>query len=429
MINPTLFIAPALASLLMISSLAQAVDANKIWLPKSFSHVRPKLLAAANDAEQTERCVKVISGEMISRKNTADNYYFVITCRDAQRRSYNLTYLYPITGNTPQLKSEQRPQDYQQEEVVVSETGVNLEQAQTLCINELSVITDELETTNLNTAHLSGQQQDNGNFALSLDFTALSELGNDTSYTGNCQVSVQGDVTASITLQSAGALVICLDELRGESILLGRSSVIDNEIEPLPAVDHPFAFRIPFDVTARNSSPTRYAANCQVSAEGDASINIMLQAAGALAICKDTLLEETLLMKSVSIIDPPVRASHEDEIFAYQIGFTANDPEGNQRNFKASCEVTADGDAEVITEIDKDAIISVCINGVIEQTKRMLHVEVLHDDIPPLLEDGEGYIGIIPFNAKSPAGAALSYRGECRVDSSGRSKVQLKARR
>lgn len=425
----TPFVTLTLASLLLVSPLAQAVDANKIWLPKSFSHVRPKLLAAANQAEQTERCVKVISGEMISRKNTDENFYFVITCRDAQHRSYNLSYLYPVVGDVPKLKSEQRPQGYQQEEVVVSETGVNLEQAQTLCINELTATTDEFETTGLDAANLSGQQQGDGAYALVLSFTALSELGNDTLYSGNCQVSAEGEVTANITLQSAGALVICLDDLRGESILLGRSSVIDSEIESLDSVDGHFTFSIPFDVKARKSSPTRYAASCQVSPEGDANTTIALQAAGALAICKDTLLEETLLMKAVSIIEPPISESLNAEMFGYQIGFTANDPEGNQRNFKASCEVTTEGDAEVSVEIDRDAIISVCINGVIDQTKRMLDVEVLHDDIPPLLEDGEGFMGVIPFNAKSPGGVALYYQGECRVDGNGRSRVELKARR
>lgn len=423
------FVALVLANLTVVSPLARAVDANKVWLPKSFNYVRPKLLAAANEAEQTERCVKVISGEMISRKNTDEHYYFVITCRDAQHRSYNLSYLYPVVGDTLKLKSEQRPKGYQQEEVVVSETGVNLEQAKTLCSNELSAITDELETTGLEATRLSGQQQDNGTYALGLTFTALSELGNDTLYAGNCQVSVEGDVTANITLQSDGARVICLDDLRGESILLGRSSVIDAEIEQLDTVDGQFSFRIPFDVTARKSSPTRYAASCEVSPEGDAATTIALQAAGALTICKDTLLEETLLMKAVSIIDPPISESRAADLFGYQIGFTANDPDGNQRNFKANCEVTTDGDAEVITEIDKDAIISVCINGVIDQTKKMLDVQVLRDDIPPLLEDGEGYMGVIPFNAKSPSGVALYYQGECRVDGSGRSRVSLKARK
>ncbi len=426
---------------------AMAVDESRIWLPKKYSAVKPKLLAAAREAEQTSRCITVVAGEMIVRKNTDEHYYFVITCRDKHYKSYNLTYLYPVVGQTPELVAEQLPKNTKkQQKIDVAETGIDKEQAAVLCRNELVVATDTLDEVTLledllvgpSIVQAEGQLEgqvgvQKSHFLYVMPFTALSELGNDARYRADCRVSREGKATIEVVLESAGALVLCKDSLRAESILLGRSQVLDDSIVELPASDGGFHFQIPFDAKTSGSSAIRYLADCQLTADGSSEIVMNLQALGALAICKDSLRMETFLMKAVEIAENPLSESVTDDFFKFQLGFSANDPDGNQRQFVAHCLVDQEAEVEISTEIDKNSILAVCTRDLKIKVKRMLDVVILEQSIPPLQEskdenDEGGYLGIIPFDAKNPSGRLLRYQAECQVDGSGRSKIQIKTR-
>lgn len=410
---------------------AFAVDAKRMWLPKKYASAKPKLLAAARDAESTERCQTVVAGEMIVRKNTAENYYFVITCRDANRKTYNLSYQYPVVGNAPDLIAEQRSKEAQKKNktVVIEETGVSGEQALQLCFNAFNKATDGLDDVQVLEQPSPAALAYSYNY--SLPFTAQSELGNDVLYSAHCQVEKEGETQLDVVLEEAGAVAICRDSLRAEAILYGRIKIDSEAINPLPvATTNTFRIELPFDVKNRIGSIIRYGSLCTIDAEGDSEVAIELLAPGALAICMDGLLTETLLMKSVEIAEQASAQSVDGNVFNFEIPFKANDPEGNQRNFKAYCRVDEEGEADISKAIDKDAIVAVCIGEVKRKTKKMKSVVILEDEIPELLGGEEsGYVAIIPFDASNPAGKALHYQADCRVGGNGRSTIKLGARR
>jgi len=416
--------------LILAGQSALAVDANRIWLPKKYNSVKPKLMAAAIEAEKTDRCVKVIAGEMITRKNTEDHFYFMITCRDQNRITYNLTYLYPKEGYKAELVSEQNPSNaIKQEEVEITEAGVDKEQVLVLCKNEFITATDTLDNIVVLENLLAEVRGEDRGFSYNIPFTALSEFGSPARYRAECNVSHEGKATIDIFLTGEGALVVCKDSLRAESILLGRSTVVEEGITAIPTIDNSFHFKIPFDAKTRGSAPLSYSADCRVQADGDSDIVMSLLPAGALVLCKDSLRMETFLLKGVEIDDEALNLSEQEGLFYLELAFTANDPEGKKRNFKGICNIDEESEAYVEIFIDKGAIVSVCLKDLKDSTTKMLDIVVLEDQIPELTEDGEGYLSVIPFNAKNPSGTELHYKAECRVDGSGRGKIKIKARR
>ena len=84
-----------------------AVDENRLWLPKTYTRLQSRLLLSAQAAEKTERCAEVIGGRLNIDQSNDDGAYFVITCRDAYRRSYTLGYWSPESGGEPIKVREQ----------------------------------------------------------------------------------------------------------------------------------------------------------------------------------------------------------------------------------------------------------------------------------------------------------------------------------
>ncbi len=413
-----------------------AVDANRIWLPKKYQEVKPKLMKAARDAESTERCVNVVAGEMIVRKNTAEHYYFIVTCRDAKFKTYNLTYHYPVAGSIPELIAEQlSPQEQAKQQDVEIEDGVDEAQALTLCQNEMATLIDEMDAMTVIAEEVSPVDVQQGLFHYQLPFTTRSGLGSAILYRGDCIVSPEGDTTLDIVLEDAGALAICRDSLRSEAILYGRIDIVDEAIEQQSkSAAGDYIYHLPFDVKNRIGTVIRYGSTCQVNQQGESEVHIYLQQAGAMAVCKDGLRSETLLMRDVVVAEEASKQYSEQtesgEQFGFEIPFTASDPDGNTRNFKASCQVDEEGEAEVVTSIDKESIMGVCIADVKRQTQKMIDVKMLEDQLPPLKQGADGgYVATVYFDARNPGGRALHYQAECIVDGTGRTTIKLEARR
>jgi hypothetical protein len=99
---------PVLALLLLLPLAAQAVDADRLWLPKKYRHAMMKLENTAFNAESSERCTEVTEGRIDVYKSTDQRYYFIITCRDKLRKTYNISYYYPVEGTAPELVNEQK---------------------------------------------------------------------------------------------------------------------------------------------------------------------------------------------------------------------------------------------------------------------------------------------------------------------------------
>lgn len=404
------------------------VEPGRLWLPKQYQSAMPKLQEVAGLAENSERCVEVVNGKLQISKTTAENYYFVVTCRDKNQRTFNLSFKAPVESGNPKLVAEQRsgaasrvvPPD-------AAESGINSQQALELCKKEFPAAADDLDEVHLIEASIGEVQTGSDGFSISLPFTAQSDLGQRVLYAAQCQVSAQGKTHFTIALQRDGALTICKDHLRSEAILLGRSTVVDEDVIDFEQADG-FRFHIPFLVRNLDVDGIHYLAECRVSQSGDSEISLNLQMQGAYRICQHALRIETLLMKGVSIAEQPVSQQQQGQAFFFDMAFDANSPDGNPRKFKAACRVDAEGEASIQTELDTSAIVSVCLHGVRQHAQSMIDVTILEQQVPALKEDGEGYYAEIPFDAKDPNGRLLHYLGECRVDENGRTRVRLKPR-
>jgi len=85
----TALLSVALILAVMFFSLpAHSFSQDTLWLPKRFEHLRPLLVEAAIEMENTQNCVKVINGEMSRVHSTPSEPAFIITCKNYKNRSY-----------------------------------------------------------------------------------------------------------------------------------------------------------------------------------------------------------------------------------------------------------------------------------------------------------------------------------------------------
>lgn len=92
---------------LIASGTSFALNPDRLWLPKRHSVLEPKMLASAMAAESTARCQEVINGQYSPAKSSEEGDYFIISCRDENFVSYNMSYWYSKDGSEPELVNEQ----------------------------------------------------------------------------------------------------------------------------------------------------------------------------------------------------------------------------------------------------------------------------------------------------------------------------------
>ncbi len=416
---------------LLFCQCVYAVDTDRLWLPKKYRSIKPKLLQAATEAENTERCLTVIAGEMIVRKNSDTHYYFVITCRDKSARTYNLSYLYPVSGAVIDLVAEQLPSQQRSkvEVVAVDDSGVDDKAALQFCRNQISTSADYLDGIDIIEEDISPVEETGSGFSYTIPFFAKSELGSNVRYQTHCTVSETGETIIELSLEREGAIAICRDSVRAEAIIYGRIRIDEDQITQTDN-DSGYRFQLPFEVTNRIGTTIHYSSDCTIDEQGGAEAVVRLVASGALAICKDSLRTETLLMKSVEIDEDASQLTSEDDgVFRLDIPFTAKTRSGNVRHFKAHCDVDEEGETYIVTEIDSDTVVSVCIDELNNKTRNMKSVVILEEKISVVRDsDEDSYAISIPFNAKSPGGGQLKYQAECQIASSGLSRIELGAR-
>lgn len=408
-----------------------AVDTNKLWLPKKYQSITPKLLQAALEAESSERCLSVIAGEMIIRKNSESHYYFVITCRDQDKRTYTLSYRYPVSGTAIDLVAEQLSAELREtvDVVTVKNTGVDEKTARLLCRIEISTSFDDLTGIEIIEGDISPVDTVNSGYSYTVPFFAKSELGSNVRYQAHCSVSAAGETVIELSLERQGAIAICRDSVRSEAAVHGRIHIDEEQITQIDNSAE-YVFQLPFVATNQEGTSIDYNSKCTIKEQREADVVINLVASGALAICKDSLKSETVLMKSVVIAgDASQLISGNKGIFSMEIPFTAKTSLGKMLNFIAQCEIDEDGDTYVVTEIDRSTVASVCIDELNNQVRNMKFVAILEEKINVVGDADDGsYLVSIPFDARSPAGRQLKYEAECRLASSGRSRITLAAR-
>ena len=312
-------------------------------------------------AEASDRCVEVVSGQIVDRKNTVENYYFLITCRDSALKTYTLSYLFPKEGGVPTLIAEQqskrsspRPSEggveaeYEPEaETEAKESGVNKEQALELCQSDLGTVTSHFDDVIILDKEITAVQDKEEGFFYQLPFTTSSELGSEVRYNVNCQVSKEGIIQLEAILQRSGALTLCVDNLRLEAALLGRIKINKKAITQID--EHKptsFAFMLPFEVKTRGAMLMPYRSVCKVDIfpELDTQIMIELENDAMFERCIERLKLKTIKMKDVVILtEEVVNLDAMEERFIGIIPFDAKDPSGKALHYKAQCRVDADG--------------------------------------------------------------------------------------
>lgn len=187
--------------LIAYSPLLMAVTESDIWVPKRYTAAKNKLLSTAVEAERTTRCAQVIQGSLVVEKTTPHAYYFVVTCRDKNRKSYNLSYSYPVNGAEPILLNEQFV--VAPEPVVIAaesaEPTISANRAWPLCIAALKKKT----RTMLDVLMLEDNPRpsDDGlaRQVFDIPFDAKNPQGLLLKYQGHCEVDAAGELTLAIS--------------------------------------------------------------------------------------------------------------------------------------------------------------------------------------------------------------------------------------
>lgn len=341
------FLLLLLPSILLFSIESAAVDASRLWLPKKYSAAKPKLIAAAKRAEETRRCKKVIKGEMITRKNTADAYYFVLTCRDEQARTYNVSYLYPIAGTEAQLIAEQSNES--EKLVVVKSSGVEQEQALTLCKNAVLERASEMRGVKSIDEEIRSEVTKRGLYRYEIPFLAATRLGKNIAHMAHCEVDKSGRVTFSSLLQSAGAVALCNQALLEEPLLLKNIELEDKNtfIEKDEMID----VTIPFSATNLAGDRRQFNAFCSADRQaGVKEIDIEIERDSLYSLCLEALNEASDEMIGVVAHDQLFELTEEYGEFSAYLYFDAKNQSGRALRFQAACEIDDSGRSSVMIE-------------------------------------------------------------------------------
>lgn len=293
-----------LTLLLSLSTLGFALDESRLWLPKKYKGLMPKFITAALEAESTERCQKVINGQFVPNKTTEDYYYFVITCRDIERRTYNISYRYPVDGGD----LESTEQKVKRKPAAVANPSSDEELSEELA-----------ETAAEPEPEIDQDQEDWG------DWGSWDDIANEE------QTELAAFAEAEEEPDDWG------DWGDWETIL---SEIPDEQAEDTfdPTVDG--------DETDEElwgdwgDWDTVMGRKAQLVDESGSAIQ--LGETDAAKICEDKLSERTRMMIDVSIDQSQLVIEKGDEAgaFTYRVPFTAKNPLGRDLFYRAICEVS-----------------------------------------------------------------------------------------
>lgn len=191
-----------LLTVALVSTTAHAVKPGRLWLPKNYQYAMGKLENTAYLAGTTERCTEVVAGKIDHSKSSADNFHFVITCRDDKRRSFNMIYNYPADAGAPELVFEQqRPEPEPELAASEAEDGLSGDEAWLLCTEVLTKKTknmiDVLTMDENPTPGLVAQEV----YHFTIPFEAKNPSGSRLKYNGLCEVLLDSTTTLTIKVR------------------------------------------------------------------------------------------------------------------------------------------------------------------------------------------------------------------------------------
>ena len=180
--------------LVLVSPLAMAVTDTNIWVPKRYTVAKHKLLSTAVEAERTDRCVEVVHGQMSVEKSTKQTYYFIITCRDKNRVSYNLAYTYPVKGVEPTLVHEQQVYVPEVEIEIAAEPTITANEVWPLCIEQLQQKTKLMIDVVITSENPEPSDEGVQNLLLEIPFEAKNPQGVLLKYKGVCEIDIDKNI-------------------------------------------------------------------------------------------------------------------------------------------------------------------------------------------------------------------------------------------
>lgn len=413
-----------------------AVDSTVLWLPKSYSDAKPLLLRAARRAEDSERCELVIGGEMLVKRNTADEYYFVITCRDALQRSYNMSYLVPRSGSVAELVLEQRSDKSAIKTADVAPDTISLssEQALQQCAESLvekSMLAGKTEV-------LAAQIEERDVVLPWLHhfyypFRTKNRLDQWVSFEASCRVDGDGIAELSTAvLQRDQALQQCANSLAETSILAGQAEVLAAQIEERDVVPPwLYHFYYPFKVKNRLDQWVNFEAGCRVDGDGVAELAMPeLHREQALQQCADSLAETDMLSGQVEVLAAQIEEQEALAPWLYQFyyPFRAKNRLDQWVSFEADCHVDDDGIAELsLAGLHREQALEACYLGLEDEAILIGWTDLLYDQVKERADkDGWAYRFKLPFNGKNRAGSLIRYNADCQVDEQAEAEVETR---
>jgi len=338
-----------------LSSIEQgwAVDPTVLWLPKSYSDARPLLLRVARSAEDNERCKLVIGGEMIVSKNTDDDYYFVITCRDALQRSYNMSYFVPRLGGAGELVTEQRSDKsaIKTGGLALDVNGLSKEQALEQCANSLAEKTILSGWTKVLDAQVAERELvPPWIYHFYYPFSAKNRLGQLVTFEASCVVDRDGISALKLgALHREQALEECYLGLEDEAILIGWTDLLyDQVLERSDKGDWAYRFNMPFNGKNRSGSLIRYNADCHVNEQAEAEVETHIDIEGIPALCLAALEKSSRKMLGVTLFPQEIESVEELEYeFHTSIPFDALNPSGKTLHYSGVCVVNDAGRSRI----------------------------------------------------------------------------------
>jgi hypothetical protein len=248
-----------LLNLLLVKPGFSAISSDALWLPRSYQAYLPQLMLAAQQAESTERCHNVLNGGLANDKPVEKTVEFRVTCRDEDKRSYNLRYSYHIASKELVLSHEQKSRYRIEKEE--AEKKAEAEKAERLRKEQV-----ELETIQAEIFAMAEQE------ALAVEKSTEPDdlLDSDIE-----DVLKQIDKLVGVPIDEELAWQACLKLLKAKTKGM-RDLEIEQEPRPVSEIVHKVERKFEIDFQAKNPQfrDLYYRAFCHVWQDGSGVIDI-----------------------------------------------------------------------------------------------------------------------------------------------------------
>lgn len=194
-------------ALLLFCNLAEALDVERLWLPRSDQKYYLNLVQSAAAAESLPRCQTVLEGTIDKEQSRGDHPIFRILCRQENGRSYNemvdgLSYEtlttaavveHPMSAEELELRLRQEQALaeaalQQRKDEAWQACAGEVQQQTTLMIDLVMLTQEQVEPEELNEQEI----------VFALDFDAKNFGGEALHYRARCGVSSDGKVNVTM---------------------------------------------------------------------------------------------------------------------------------------------------------------------------------------------------------------------------------------